>query len=276
MNKLSTEKRARILACLVEGNSIRATCRLTGAAKGTVLKLLADLGQACVTLHDEGVRGVRSQRVQCDEIWAYCQAKEKNVKPENKGVLGHGDVWTWTALDPDTKLMISWHLGHRGVADAHRFIEDLASRLANRVQLTTDGHNAYLKAIDRVFGKQIDYAQIVKLFANTPEGTVRYSPAKCTGVRRMILVGDPDPKHISTSHVERMNLSLRMGMRRMTRLTNGYSKKLENLRWAMAIHIAFYNFVKVHESLGTTPAVKARLDDHVWSLSELAALADSN
>ena len=275
MNKLSTEKRAAIIGALVEGNSIRATCRMTGAAKGTVTKLLVDMGYACMSHHDRTVRGLKSKRVQCDEIWSFCFAKQKNVPNDKVGELGFGDVWTWTALDADSKLMVSYYVGKRENEDAQAFIGNLAQRLSTRVQLTTDGHRPYLRAVKEAFGLDVDFAQLIKLYRKDYEDdSRRYSPPVCTGTDVRIRIGDPDPAAISTSYVERSNLTVRMGMRRFTRLTNAHSKKLENLTCAVALHFAYYNFVRVHSTLKTTPAVAAGLTDHVWTLRELIGLRE--
>jgi IS1 family transposase len=276
MNKLSTKDRVRIIAALVEGNSIRATCRMTGAAKGTVLKLLVDLGKACAKYQDEKLRGLTCKRIQCDEIWSFCYAKEKNVPEEMKGKLGFGDVWTWTAIDADTKLIVSHLVGGRSGLYARKFIEDLASRLAHRVQLTTDGHKAYLSAVENSFGADVDYAMLEKIYTAPPqEGQVRYSPAECCGARKIKVKGDPDIAHVSTSFVERQNLTMRMSMRRMTRLTNAFSKKIENQAHAVALHFMHYNFARVHQTLRVTPAMEAKVTDHVWGLEEIAALLDA-
>ena len=276
MNRLSTEKRAQVVAALVEGNSIRSTCRMTDAAKGTVTKLLVDLGYACMAHHDLTVRDLQSERVQCDEIWSFCFAKQKNVQPDKVGTLGYGDVWTWTALDADSKLMVSYYVGKRETEDAHAFIGDLAQRLSARVQLTTDGHFPYLKAIKANFGLDVDFAQLIKHYSTDyPEGRSRYSPPICTGIDVRVRIGNPDPAEISTSYVERSNLTMRMGMRRFTRLTNAHSKKLENLTCAVALHFAYYNFVRVHSTLKTTPAVAAGVADHVWTLQELIGLLEA-
>lgn len=240
------------------------------------MRLLAEFGAACHKLHDERVRNVKSARVQCDEIWAFCYSKEKNVPDDCKGVLGFGDVWTWTALCADSKLIISYHVGFRDAQDALHLTDDLQKRLANRVQLTTDGHKAYLVAVEESFGGDVDYAQLVKLYG-APKGQGderRYSPSECTGARKQRVTGDPDRKHISTSHVERMNLNIRMGIRRFTRLTNAFSKKIENHIHALSIYFAYYNFGRVHQTLRVTPAMQAGLTDHIWTLEELAALAE--
>ena len=265
MNKLSPERRAQVISALVEGNSIRATCRMTGAAKGTVLKLLADVGEVCRDYQDKHVRKLTSRRIQCDEIWAFCHAKEKNVPEEKKGQFGYGDVWTWTAIDADSKLVISWCIGGRDSYTGLAFMQDVARRVSQRVQLTTDGHKVYLNAIENVFGIDIDYAMLVKVYGRpSKEEQRRYSPASCVGTETQVIRGNPDPKHINTSYVERQNLTMRMGMRRFTRLTNAFSKKVQNLGHAVALHFLHYNFCRVHQTLGTTPAVAAGVADHVW------------
>lgn len=273
MNKLSTQKRTQVVAALVEGNSVRSTVRMTGVCKKAVLKLLVDLGMACAKYQDEKLRGLRCNRVQCDEIWSFCYAKEKNVPEELKGRFGFGDVWTWVAIDADTKLIPSWLIGERDLDHAIKFINDLASRLAHRVQLTTDGHRPYLEAVEGAFGSDIDYAMLQKLYAAPiPTGPVHYSPAQCCGTKRETIIGHPDPAHVSTSYVERQNLTMRMHMRRFTRLTNGFSKKVENHRHAVALHYMYYNFAKVHQMLRVTPAMQAGVADHVWSVEEIVGL----
>lgn len=277
MNRLSTQERARILGCLVEGNSIRATCRLTGAAKGTVIKLLEDVGAACKRFHDNKVFLIEAKKVQCDEIWSFCYSKEKNIPQEMLGKFGVGDVWTWTAIDSDTKLMISYRVDRRDEISARGFMEDLCKRLANRVQLTTDGHRAYLTAVPEAFGKEIDFGILKKIYSNPNKGAgdtaTRYSPGECCGTQKRKMIGKPNKKDISTSHVERQNLTMRMSMRRFTRLTNAFSKKIENLGHAVALHFMFYNFGRIHQTLRVTPAMQAGLTDHVWNLEEIAALA---
>lgn len=275
MNKLSRQKRTLVVAALVEGNSIRSIVRMTGVCKKAVLKLLVDLGTACAKYQDETLRGLRCERIQCDEIWSFCYAKEKNVPEELKGQFGFGDVWTWMAIDADTKLVPCWLVGERNLDHAVKFIEDLASRLMHRVQLTTDGHRAYLEAVEGAFGSEIDYAMLQKLYAAPPtQGSTRYSPAHCCGTRRETIIGNPDMGHVSTSYVERQNLTMRMHMRRFTRLTNAFSKKVENHIHAVALHYMYYNFAKVHQTLRVTPAMEAGVADHVWSIDEIVALLD--
>ena len=276
MNKLSPERRAAVIRCLVEGNSIRATVRMTGAAKNTVAKLLVDLGNACAQYQYRALRGVTSKRVQCDEIWSFIGCKEKNIPTTRRGEQGVGDIWTWTALDADSKLIISWQVGERDAETACDFIDDLASRLANRVQLTTDGLKVYLNAVEDAFGADIDYAVLVKLYGSDPSAEKRYSPPVCIGTERTKVMGRPDPKHVSTSYVERQNLTMRMSMRRFTRLTNASSKKLENHAAAISLHFMHYNFCRVHQTLKTTPAVAAGVADHIWSVEEIVRLLDTN
>lgn len=276
MNRLSTEKRTQVIAALVEGNSIRATCRMTGVAKNTVVKLLVDLGAVCSEFQDKAMRDLPCRRLQCDEVWSFCYAKEKNVPPEHQGQFGFGDVWTWTAIDADTRLVPSWFIGNRDTVSARLFIDDLAGRLANRVQLTTDGHKPYLEAIEGAFGADVDYAHLIKIYGPDPEGEKRFSAEVCTGSDKIVIQGNPDRNNVSTSYVERQNLTMRMSMRRFTRLTNGFSKKVENLVAAVSLHFMYYNFARVHKTLGTTPAVAAGVADHVWTIREIAELLDSN
>lgn len=272
MNCLSTQKREQIVAALVDGSSINATCRMTGVAKHTVLKLLKDLGCAAGSYHDQHVRNLRVRRVQADEIWAFVYGKDKNLTMEQVQA-GAGSVWTWTAIDADTKLIISYTLGDRGAATAHTFMQDVASRITNRIQLTTDGHRMYADAVEDAFGSEIDYAMLVKIYgASNDNPESRYSPATCIGCRTGVLAGSPDPKHISTSFVERQNLSMRMGMRRFTRLTNAFSKKLENHGHAVALYFMHYNFARVHKTLRVTPAMESGLSDHIWTLEEICGL----
>jgi IS1 family transposase len=276
MNKLPLSKRVAVVSALVEGNSLRSTCRMTGVAMNTVLKLLAELGAACADLHDAKVRDVDAVRVQCDEIWQFVGAKAKNVTDEQK-IAGWGDCWTWTAIDADTKLIISYEIGARNAFNCYEFMKALASRLTGRVQLSTDGLRWYHDAVDHAFGIDVDYATITKVFGKVgtdPAASVRYSPAKITGTVKEVIRGNPDDRHISTSYVERQNLTMRMSMRRFTRLTNGFSKKIENHMAATALHFAYYNFCRVHQTLRVTPAMEARLTDRVWSIEDLVSLLD--
>lgn len=272
MNKLDTADRVRVIAALVEGNSIRATVRMTGVAKNTIVKLLADLGAACEAYHDQHVRNINAKRIQCDEIWSFVYAKQKNVPADKRGEFGVGDVWTWTALEADTKLIVGYMVGLRDVGYATEFMKDVASRLANRVQLTTDGHKAYMQAVEGAFGFDVDYAQLVKLYGPETGGQGRYSPPVCIGTRHSLVYGAPDRNHVSTSYVERQNLTMRMSMRRFTRLTNAFSKKVENHAHMVALHFMHYNFCRVHQTLRVTPAMAAGLADHVWEIEELVSL----
>ena len=276
MNKLSTKERARIIHLLCEGMSLRAVARLVDVSRNTVDKLLCDVGAACLAYQDEHLRNLPCKRVQCDEIWSFVYAKEKNIPKELQGVPGIGDVWTWTAIDADTKLVPCWYVGGRRIADAKMFIGDLASRLANRVQLSTDGHKPYLNAVEQHFGDEIDYGMIVKLYGEEREDgrkTRSSYGAECIGMRKSVVKGSPDECCISTSHVERQNLTMRMSMRRFTRLTNAHSKKVENHMHAISLHFMFYNYARIHTSLRVTPAMAAGVLDHVWSVEEIAALA---
>jgi IS1 family transposase len=276
-NVLKPEKRAAVVKCLVEGMSIRGTVRVTSVAKNTVTKLLVDLGSACSEYQDEIMQNLPCQRLQCDEIWSFCYAKQNNVPEEYQGESGYGDLWTWVALDADTKLVPLFMVGDRSYADAYYFIQDLAARLANRIQLTTDRLKVYADAVEDAFGSEIDYAQLHKIYRATskPDET-RYSPAKCVGVDQRVVQGRPNPKHISTSYIERQKLTMRMGMRRFTRLTNAFSKKAENLAAAVALHFMHYNFARPHKSLSTpyptTPAMAAGITDHVWTVEEIVGL----
>lgn len=275
MNKLTLERRVAVIRCLVEGNSIRSTVRITGVAKNTVTKLLVDLGRACADYQNETLRGLNCQRIQCDEIWSFVGCKERNVEFA-KREESIGDVWTWTAIDADTKLMLSWWVGERDTDTACDFIRDVAGRLANRVQLTSDGHRAYISAVKEAFHGDIDYAVLHKLYGNDLANERTYSPNQCIGTKKLIKSGNPDEEHISTSFVERSNLNMRMSMRRFTRLTNAFSKKLENHACAIALHFMYYNFARKHQTLKTTPAVAAGISDHVWTLEEIVGLLDSN
>jgi IS1 family transposase len=272
MNRLDTKKRATVVAALVEGVSIRAASRMTGVSKPTILKLLLDLGAACQKFHAETVHGLKTRRIECDEVWSFIHSKQKNVPAEKRGLPGHGDVWTWTALDAESKLIVSWFVGDRDAGAAFTFMQDVAERLSRRVQLTTDGHKVYLEAVEEAFGASIDYAMLVKLYGCLPESETRYSPAVCIGTKVETITGAPNPNHISTSYVERQNLSMRMGMRRFTRLTNGFSKKLANHEAAIALYFVHYNFARMHQTLRVTPAMEAGLSDHVWSIAEIIGL----
>jgi IS1 family transposase len=276
MNRLSIEKRAQILHCIVEGNSLRATARLTDTAINSVVNLMIDAGKACSDYQDKAMRNLKCKRLQCDEIWSFVGCKEKQVPEAQKG-QGRGDMWTWTALDSDTKLVPCWFIGNRDAAAAHHFMHDLQGRLASRVQLTTDGHKPYLVAVEDAFGADIDYAQLVKFYGTEVgpiqnHAEIRYSPAQCMGARKAVISGQPEYAHISTSHTERQNLSMRMGMRRFTRLTNAFSKKLANLEANVALYFMHYNFCRIHQTLRVTPAMEAGISDHVWSLEEIVGL----
>jgi IS1 family transposase len=275
MNKLPPDKRAQILHLLCEGMSIRAITRTTGASKNTVTKLLEDVGAICAAYHDATVRSVSAKRIQVDEIWSFTYAKQKNVPTSKAAPDGAGDTWTWTAIDADTKLVVSWFVGGGDAYCANAFINDLASRLANRVQLTSDGLKAYLEAIEGAFGADVDYAQLVKLYGDAPESAKgRYSPAECTGIKKTVIEGEPDDKYISTSFVERQNLTMRMHMRRFTRLTNGFSKKVEQHANAVALHFMYYNFCRIHRTLRVTPAMAAGVTDRLWEVKDIVALIE--
>ena len=275
MNKLPPEKRAQILHLLCEGNSIRAVTRLTGASKNTVTKLLIDAGKACMGYHDAHVRDVKSKRVQVDEIWSFVYSKQKNVASAKAAPDDAGDVWTWTAIDADSKLILSYLIGGRDSECAMWFVDDLRSRLANRVQLTSDGHKPYLEAVEGAFGGDIDYAILIKMYGAAPESAKgRYSPAECTGARKERIEGNPDPKHVSTSFAERNNLTMRMHMRRFTRLTNAFSKKVENHACAVALHIMYYNFVRIHSTLRMTPAMAAGVSERLWEIGDIVKLVE--
>jgi IS1 family transposase len=278
MNRLSTEKRAAILGMMVEGNSLRATTRLAGCSINTVSKLLTDIGDACTAFQDRTLVDLPCKTLQCDEIWSFVYSKQKNVPADRQGEFGVGDVWTWTAIDADSKLVPSWFVGQRTAEDGFLFTMDLKGRLANRVQMTTDGLRAYSAAIGFSFGTELDWAVLQKLYGRDPSGERRYSPAVCTGMDISVKRGNPDPAKISTSYVERQNLTMRMSMRRFTRLTNGFSKKVDNHMAAVALHFMHYNFARPHTSLKNpyprTPAMAAGVADHVWGLREIAALLD--
>jgi IS1 family transposase len=271
MNRLSTAKRVQVVAALVEGSSINSIVRMTGVAKHTVLKLVEDIGCASAAYHHHYVRGLRVRRLQCDEIWAFVGAKAKNVSVEKKAE-GWGDAWTWTAIDADTKLCVSYLVGGRSTGWAVDFMQDCADRIVSKPQITTDAHKPYLKAVEEAFGGNADYAMLHKIYGASSEPETRYSPATCIGCDMKTVSGVPDPKHVSTSYVERQNLTMRMSMRRFTRLTNGFSKKIENHGHAVALHFMHYNFCRVHKTLRVTPAMEAGLANHVWSLEELVEM----
>jgi len=274
MNRLSIEKRTRIIGLLVEGSSLRAAARLSGCSLNTVTKLLVDVGTACQEYHDKNVRGLKTTRVECDEIWSFCYAKQQNVPQEKQGQYGYGDVWTWTALDSNSKLIISYFVGLRNAECANIFMGDVASRLTERVQMTTDGLKVYLDAVEDAFGADIDFAQLVKIYGDAPEGEKRYSPPKCNGTKKDKIMGMPNPKLISTSYVERQNLTMRMLMRRFTRLTNAFSKKVGNHECAIALHFMYYNFVRIHKTLRVTPAQAAGLTTKLWEIEDLVKLTE--
>ncbi len=274
MNRLSLKNRAKIIGFLVEGNSMRAASRMADVSINTVAKLLVDVGTACNEYQDKTLRNLSCKRVQCDEIWSFCYAKDKNVPKEKRGQFGFGDVWTWTAICADTKLVPCWLVDRRNARAAKEFMLNLAGRLSDRVQLTTDGHRAYLEAVQGAFCLDVDYAMLIKLYGVEPEGEKRYSPAKVVGARCGAVTGNPNKAHISTSFAERQNLTMRMSMRRFTRLTNAFSKKVENLQHAVSLHFMYYNFARIHKTLRVTPAMEAGISDHVWSLQEIAKLTD--
>lgn len=278
MNKLPHETRVQILSMLCEGSSMRSISRVCDVSINTVSKLLVDAGKACATFHDEKVRGVKARRVQVDEIWSFTAAKQKNVASMKAPVDGAGDTWTWTAIDAETKLLITWLVGGRDSDYAIAFMDDLRDRLENRVQLTSDGHKAYLEAVEGAFGGDVDYAMLVKMYGSTSEiAKGRYSPAECIGARKERIEGSPDPKHISTSFAERQNLTMRMQMRRFTRLTNAFSKKFENHMHMVALYTVWYNFVKQHKTLkGISPAMASGLSMTLWSMTDLAEMVDAS
>ena len=272
MNKLDIKKRAQILHMLVEGNSLRATARMADVSRNTVDKLLRDVGIACLAYQDEHLRNLPCKRVQCDDIWSFVYSKGRNVPEDKKGQFGYGDVWTWVAIDAETKLVPCWHVGSRTLKAAKTFISDLADRLSNRVQLTTDGHRPYLEAIESAFGNDIDYARLIKIYGEHTHPEKRYSPSKFVEARCASVTGNPNKDHISTSFIERQNLTMRMSMRRFTRLTNAFSKKVENHMYAISLHYMYYNFGRIHNSLRVSPAMEAGVTDHLWTLEEIAGL----
>ena len=275
MNKLPLAKRAQIIAMLCEGASMRSVLRLADVSINTVSKLLVDAGKACAAYHDNAVRDVEAKRVQCDEIWSFTAAKQKSVAAMKAPVDGAGDTWTWTAIDADSKLIVSHFVGGRDSECAMMFMDDVAKRLAKRVQLTTDGHRAYLEAVEGAFGCDVDYAQLVKIYGAAPGPAGRYSPAECTGAKKVKVEGNPDAAHVSTSYVERQNLTMRMHMRRFTRLTNAFSKKFENHAHMVALYAVWYNFVRFHKSLRVSPAMAAGISDRLWTMEDLAALVEA-
>lgn len=272
MNKLDHTKRAQIIHLLVEGNSMRATARIADVAFNTVAKLFIDTARMCADYQDRTFRNLTCKKLQLDEIWSFVYAKQKNVPDEKRGQAG--DIWTWVALDADSKLVPSWRIGNRDAATAREFVDDLASRLANRVQITSDGHKPYLIAIDAAFSDNVDFAQLIKLYGDTVEGQKRYSPAACIGAKKSVVIGNPDMCCVSTSYVERQNLTMRMSIRRFTRLTNAFSKKIENHAYSVALHYMHYNFVRIHKTLRVTPAMAAGVSDHVWTIDEIVGLVE--
>ncbi len=274
-NKLPVAKRVQILSMLCEGSSMRSISRIVDVSINTVSGLLVEAGKACAKHHDETVRNVRSKRIQADEIWSFCYAKQKNVATAKAAPEEAGDVWTWTALDADTKLIVSYLIGGRDAGYAHEFMQDVGNRLANRVQLTTDGLKAYLEAVEGAFGADVDYAMLVKLYGDAPGPVGRYSPAECTGAIKTRIEGRPDAKHVSTSYAERQNLTMRMSMRRFTRLTNAFSKKAENHAHMVALYTTWYNFVRQHKTLRVAPAMAAGLSVSLWSMQDVVALIDA-
>ena len=276
MNKLPLSKRVLILNCLIEGMSMRATSRLADVSINTVTKMLVEAGDACAAWHNKTVRDVHSKRVQCDEIWSFCYAKQKNVAGAKAAPSDAGDVWTWTAIDADNKLILTYLVGGRDAEYANEFMDDVASRLATRVQLTTDGHKAYLEAVEGSFGADVDYARLVKLYGSTPENIkCRYSPADCTGIKKTAVTGNPDEDHVSTSYVERQNLTMRMSMRRFTRLTNAFSKKIDNHIHMLSLYFVYYNFCRIHKSLKVSPAMAAGISDTLKDLEWIVGLMDA-
>ena len=278
MNKLNPDRKAQIIKVLCEGNSIRSTARITNTAINTVVKLLRDVGAACLAYQYQNIRNLSCQKLQVDEVWSFVYAKAKNVPEEHNSEFGYGDVWTFTAIDADTKLVPCWKVGTRDADCAYEFLSDLKDKLANRVQLTSDGHKMYLEAVEKAFGREIEYAQLVKMYGQDTESEKRYSPAKCIGTEKHVVQGNPDISKVSTSYVERQNLTMRMCMRRFTRLTNAFSKKLENHTLALALYFMHYNFARTHKTLANpyprTPAMAAGLTNHVWAIEEIVRLTN--
>ena len=276
MRKLTTKQRSQVIRCLVEGNSIRSTERITGVTRNAIGRLLLDMGEVCRNFQDRTLRNLTCKRLQLDEVWSFCYAKEKNVPADRKGEFGYGDVWTWTAIDADTKLIPSWLIGRRDAICAAEFVQDVAERLSNRVQITTDGHKPYLMAIEDAFGSDVDYAMLQKIYGRSPlEDEKRYSPAQCIGIKMDMVKGDPELDHISTSYVERHNLTIRMQSRRFTRLTNGFSKSILHHAASFALFIMYYNFCRVHQTLRVTPAMEAGVSDHAWTIEEVVSLLEA-
>lgn len=279
MNKLARSKRIQILSMLCEGSSLRSISRVVDVSLNTVTKLLIDAGKVCDAFHDQYVRGIAAKRVQCDEVWSFIGVKAKNRGTSKRATdPTAGDVWTWTAIEGETKLIISYLIGGRDAEYALALMDDLRSRVTTRMQLTTDGHGPYLRAVEEAFGADIDFAQLVKLYGeppSSPEASRRYSPSECIGTRKRSITGNPDPKHISTAYAERQNLTMRMHMRRFTRLTNAFSKKIENHAYAVALHMTFYNFVRIHKTLRITPAMAAGISHRLWSMDDIVALIDA-
>lgn len=274
MNRLDRARQAQILTALVEGASLRSTSRMTNVSINTVTKLLLDAGRACATYQDETLRNLPCKRIQCDEIWSFCYAKQKNLPKDKQGKWGYGDIWTWTAICADTKLIPSWLVAPRNLTAATAFVADLASRLKNRIQLTTDGNTLYLQAVEGAFGADVDYSMLVKVYGEPEQKEVRYSPAICLAVQHTPIQGNPDAKHVSTSYAERANLTMRMGMRRFTRLTNGFSKKVQNLEAAVALHFMHYNFCRIHQTLRVTPAMAAGVAQRPWEMEDVLDLIE--
>ena len=276
MKTLTKEKRCAVIRCLVDGCSIRATTRITGVSLNTIQKLTRDLGQACLEYQEHALRNLRCKRLELDEIWCFCFCKDKNVPDDLRGDPSVGSMWNWTALDAETKLIVSWQLGARDAANAHRFIRDVSERLANRVQMTTDGNRVYLEAVETYLGGNVDYAMLVKQYGEEKSPERSYSPAKCLGAKKTQIDGNPDMELVSTSYVERQNLNIRMQNRRYTRLTNAFSKKAEMLAYSVAITFFYHNFVRIHQTLRMTPALKAGVSDHKWSIEEMVDLLPLN